>query len=137
MVFSLLLVRQGSATSTVREHLLQAAGDGCWHELFDISAERRDLLHAARGYEADLRARHHVDGLDVGSERPVQLVHLELPLEVGDDAQPLDDRAGLPTAGGVVPKAAGEAHPPRCTPPSRPRAAGHPTARGAPTRRLV
>src|SRR5581483_6985501 len=40
--------------------------------------------------------RHDVHGLDVGREVAVQLVHLELPLEVGDDAQPLDDRLRVP-----------------------------------------
>ena len=66
-----------------------------------VSAERGDLLHAARGDEAELRARHHVDGLDVGRERAVQVVHLELPLEVGDHAQPLHHRLRAPAAGEV------------------------------------
>src|SRR5437763_4013764 len=98
MIFSLLLVGQGSATSTVREHLFQAAGDGLWHELFDISAEGCNLLHPTRRDETHLRARHHVDGLDVRCEVTVQLVHLELPLEVRDDAQALHDRPRVPAA---------------------------------------
>src|SRR5437764_9685171 len=98
MAFSLLLVRQRSATAAVREHLLQARGDGVWHELFDISAERRNLLYAARGDEADLRARHHVDRLDLRGEMAVQLIHLELPLEVRDDPQALDDHLRVPAA---------------------------------------
>ena len=43
-------------------------------------------------------ARHHVDGLDLRREVTVQLVHLELPLEVGDHAQALDDHLRLPAA---------------------------------------
>src|SRR5205085_7444676 len=94
----LLLGVQGSPAPTAGKELPQTARDGRWHQLLDISAEGSDLLHAARRHEADLRARHHVDGLDVGRERAVQLVHLELPLEVGDDAQPLDDHARVPLA---------------------------------------
>src|SRR6266550_4185663 len=48
----------------------------------NLSPERGDLLHATRRDEADLRARHHVDRFDLGRECPVELVHLELPLEV-------------------------------------------------------
>src|SRR4051812_6784912 len=99
MAFSLLLGRQWSAASAVREHLLQAHGDSFWHELFYVSAERRNLLHPAGGDETDLRARHHVDGLDVGREVAVQLVHLELPLEVGHDPQALHDHLRIPAAG--------------------------------------
>ena len=36
---SLLLVGEWSAAAAVREHLLQAAGDGLGHEFLDISAE--------------------------------------------------------------------------------------------------
>src|SRR5437763_11975404 len=96
---SLLLVRQRSAAATVREHLLETPGDGAWHELFDISAEGGNLLHPARRDEADLRARHHVDRLDVRRQVPVQLVPLELPFEVRDDPEALDDRLGVPAAG--------------------------------------
>src|SRR5581483_1053299 len=97
----LLLGAERGPASTVREQLPEAARDGRRHELLDISAERRDLLHAARGDEAHLRARHHVDGLDVGGEGAVELVHLELPLEVRDHPEPLHDHAGLPAAGEV------------------------------------
>src|SRR3954447_20518089 len=97
---SLLLVGQRGAAATVREHLLQAARDGKGNELFDISAERCDLLHPAARNEAHLRAGHHVDGLDLRRERPVQLVHLELVLEVREHPEPLDDHLGLPAAGG-------------------------------------
>src|SRR3954452_3523815 len=94
----LLLVREGGPASTVWEELPQTARDGWRHELLDISAECGDLLHSARGDEADLRARHHVDRLDLRRDRPVELVHLELVLEVGDDAKPLDDHLGVPAA---------------------------------------
>ena len=46
-----------------------------------------------------LRARHQVHGLDVRRELPVQVVHLELPLEVGDRAQALHHRPRAPAAG--------------------------------------
>src|SRR3954469_19816587 len=74
----LLLGVEGGAASAVREELLQAAGHGGGNERAGVAAEGRDLLHAARGHEADLRARHHVDGLDLRCERAVELVHLEL-----------------------------------------------------------
>src|SRR5262249_8318861 len=94
----LLLVGQRRPAPAVREHLLQAPGHEGRDELLDVAAERGDLLDSARGDEADLRARHHVDGLDVRREVPVQLVHLELVLEVGDHPEPLHDRAGVPAA---------------------------------------
>src|SRR4051812_28716092 len=68
---SLLLVGHRGAAAAVREHLFQTARHGLGHELFDISAERRDLLHAGAGHEAHLGAGHHVHGLDLGGERPV------------------------------------------------------------------
>src|SRR5919109_2054045 len=80
----------------LREHLREAARDRLRDELVDRAAERRDLLDAARRDEAELGVRHQVDGLDVGSERAVQVVHLELPLEVGDHAQALDHRLRAP-----------------------------------------
>src|SRR5262249_40746051 len=92
----LLLVQRGPALSA-REEFPQTARDGRWHELFDISAEGRDLLHAARRDEPHLRARHHVHGLDVRRERAVQLIHLELPLEVGDHAEALHDHLRFPS----------------------------------------
>src|SRR5215208_6913716 len=98
LVIRLVLRIFGGSGPAVRKELAEATGDGLWHELIHLSSERRDLLHAARGDEAHLRARHHVDGLDVGRERAVELVHLELVLEVGDHAQALDDHLGVPTA---------------------------------------
>src|SRR6266508_2585229 len=73
----LLLGVDGSSRASPRVQLGEAAGDGGGDELLDVAAEGGDLLHAARGDEAVLRARHHVDGLDLGPERPVQVVHLE------------------------------------------------------------
>src|SRR4051812_1085713 len=86
----------GGPRAAVREKLHEPLGYRPRNQLVDPSAERGDLLHAARRDEADLRARHHVDGLDVGSQRPVQLIHLELPLEVRDDAEPFHDCFRLP-----------------------------------------
>src|SRR5581483_10845443 len=86
------------ARPAVRKELLEPSRDRLGHERGDVAPERGDLLHAARRDEAHVRARHHVDGLDVGREVAVQLVHLELPLEVGDHAQPLHDRLRLPFA---------------------------------------
>src|SRR5580704_2644361 len=97
----LLLVREGGATAAVREHLLQPARDGLRHELFDISTECRNLLDTARRHETDLRTGHHVDRLDLRRKGSVQLVHLELPLEVGDHSQALDNHTGLPAAGEI------------------------------------
>src|SRR5579862_606344 len=92
----LLLVGQWGPAPAVRESLPETARDGFRHELFDISAECGDLLHAARRDEAHLRARHHVHRLDVGREGAIELVHLELPLEVGDHPKPLDDHLRVP-----------------------------------------
>src|SRR5438876_6640317 len=94
---SFLRIFRGSR-SAEREKLAKPLGYAFGHELVHLSAERRDLLYPARGDEADARARHHVDGLDLRRERPVELVHLELPLEVRDDAEALDDRLRLPPA---------------------------------------
>src|SRR5579864_742894 len=84
------------ARTSCREHLLEAAGDRLRDERGDVASERGDLLHAARRDEAHVRARHHVDGLDVRREMAVQLIHLELPLEVRDDPQSLHDRLRVP-----------------------------------------
>src|SRR5262249_2035145 len=73
-------------------------GYGLGDELVHPSSERGDLLYAARRDKAHGGARHHVDRLDLRRERPVELIHLELPLEVRDDAKPLDDRLRLPLA---------------------------------------
>src|SRR5215213_3994312 len=94
----LLLLAERCPASTVREHLLQAPRDRVRNQFLDVSTERRDLLHPARGHEADLRTRHHVDRLDLRREVAVELVHLELPLEIRDDAQALDDHLRFPAA---------------------------------------
>src|SRR5579884_148197 len=88
----------GGSGAAVREDLRESAGDGTGHELGHVAAEGRDLLHTARGDEAHLGARHHVHRLDLGRQRPVELVHLELPLEIRDDPEALDDRLRLPPA---------------------------------------
>src|SRR5438046_10532024 len=67
--------------------LFEPLRDARWNEVGDVAAELCDLLDPARGDEAHLRARHHVDGLDVGGKRAVELVPLALPLEVGADAE--------------------------------------------------
>src|SRR4051794_8259769 len=81
-----------------REELLEALRHRVGHEGGDVAAESGDLLDPARRDEADRRARHHVDRLDVRREMTVQLVHLELPFEVRDHAQALDDRLRVPFA---------------------------------------
>ena len=54
----------------VREELRGSGGPtGSGTSSSHVAAERGDLLDAARGDEAHLRARHHVDRLDVGRER--------------------------------------------------------------------
>src|SRR4051794_60691 len=94
----LLLLAEWCPATPVGEHLLQAPRDRMWDKFLDVSTERRDLLHAARGHEADLRAGHHVDRLDLRREVAVELVHLELPLEIGYDAQALHDHLRVPAA---------------------------------------
>src|SRR5262245_31343318 len=91
---SLLLRADRRAGPTLREELAETPGDSLRHELVDVAPEGGDLLHTARGEEAVLRARHQVHGFDLGGEIPVQVVHLELPLEVGDGPQALHHRAG-------------------------------------------
>src|SRR5919205_2573211 len=88
----------GRPGPSVREEHLEPLRDRRRHELRHVAAERRDLLHAARRDEAHLRARHHVHRLDLRRELAVELVHLELPLEVRDDAQALDDHLRVPLA---------------------------------------
>src|SRR3954453_1875124 len=95
----LLLWTQRGSAAPVRKELPEAHGDRLRHQLFHVSPEDGDLLHAARRDERHLRARHHEHRLDVGREVPVELVHLELPLEVGGDAEALHDRLRLPPAG--------------------------------------
>ena len=80
------------ARATVRIQLCEALRDRGRHELVNPAAERGDLLDPARRDEAVQRARHHVHGLDLRREHAVQVVHLELPLEVGDHAEPLHHR---------------------------------------------
>src|SRR5580765_1929074 len=83
-----------SDRSILRGDTAQRLGDRRGDERVHAAPEHRDLLDSAGGDEAVLRARHHVDGLDPRVERSVEVVHLELPLEVRDDAEALDDRAG-------------------------------------------
>src|SRR4051812_4067717 len=98
---SLLLRAERGAAPSVREELLEALRDRVRDQFVHCSAKGGDLLHAARGHERHLRARHHEDRLDVGREVTVELIHLELPLEVRRDAQALHDRLRLPAAGEV------------------------------------
>src|SRR5919106_341765 len=95
---SLLLRRNRRTALGTRKHLLEAACHLLWNEVLDVAAEGRHLLHAARGEEAVLRARHQVHRLDLGSEVAVEVVHLELPLEIRDRAQALDHRRRAPAA---------------------------------------
>src|SRR4029450_3414174 len=99
MARSLLRGADGSPGPAVGVQLAEPLCHSSRHQAVDVSTERRDLLDSARGDEADLGARHHVHRLDVRGERPVELVHLELPLEVGDHAQALHDHLGVPFAG--------------------------------------
>src|SRR5262249_23961511 len=84
----LLRRRNGRTGRPVGVQLGEPAGNRRRNELVHLASERRDLLDAARGDEAVERARHDVERLDLGREQPVQVVHLELPLEVRDDTQP-------------------------------------------------
>src|SRR4051812_30533710 len=88
----LLLRVDGSAGPASGIELGEACGDVGRDELLHVSPERGDLLHPARGDEAELRAGHDVHGLDVRGKRAVQVVHLELPFEVRDRAQALHHR---------------------------------------------
>src|SRR5688572_26400330 len=90
----LLLRAERPAWTAVRVQLAEALRDGRGHEPLDVAAERRDLLHAARGDERELGARHDVHRLDLGGQQVVEAVHLELPLEVGDHAEALHHRPG-------------------------------------------
>src|SRR5687768_13696730 len=94
----LLLRAQRRPAAPVREHAPEPLGYGFRNQLVHVSTEGGDLLHAAGGDEADLGARHHENRLDFRGERPVQVVHLKLPLEVRDHAQALDDHLRLPAA---------------------------------------
>src|SRR4051812_4276727 len=85
MCLSLLLRAERGAAAAVRIELPKAHGDRLGDQSVHLSPKGRDLLHAGRGNERDLRAGHHEDGLDVGCEMTVELVHLELPLEVRRD----------------------------------------------------
>src|SRR3954452_18139640 len=85
--------------SSARERFLQTSRNRLGHEIRDVTPEGGDLLDSARGEKTVLRRCHEVDGLDVGVQLPVELVHLQFVLEIGDRAQSLDDRAGSPLAG--------------------------------------
>src|SRR5262245_31094639 len=95
---SLLLGAYGSAGFRLREQLPEPLRDGCGNEGINVSTKGRDLLHARGRDEAELRIGYQVGRLDLRRERPVEMVHLELPLEVGDRAQPLDHRSGAVAA---------------------------------------
>src|ERR671919_1422332 len=96
---SLLLRTDGRAGPALREELPESPRHGLRNEVVHVAPEGRHLLDAARGEEAVLRARHEVHRLDLGGEIPVQMVHLELPLEVGDRPQALHHRARAEAAG--------------------------------------
>src|SRR6266508_6580328 len=96
---SLLLRRYGCTTLRSREHLLEAACDRLRNEITHASSEGRDLLDPARGEEAVLRARHQIHRLDLRGEVPVQVVHLEFPLEIRDRAEAFDHGLRAPAAG--------------------------------------
>src|SRR3954470_23062241 len=66
----------GRSRASLGEQLAEALGNRLRDELVHLPAERGDLLDAARGDEAVLRARHDVHRLDVRRERAVQVVHL-------------------------------------------------------------
>src|SRR3954462_9460131 len=76
------------------QRFLQAAGHLFRYESRDVAAEGGDLLDSAGGQKTVLRARHQVDGLHVGGQRAVELVHLQLVLEIRDRSQSLDDGLG-------------------------------------------
>src|ERR1700756_3924796 len=76
------------------ELFLQASRHAFGHEAFNGSTERGELLDATGAEETVLRAGHQVEGVDVRRLHAVELAHLQLVLEVGDRAQPLDDRPG-------------------------------------------
>src|SRR6476661_6622614 len=44
---------------------------------------------------------HHVERFDLRAQSAIEVVHLELPLEIADGAQPLDDHTGTVLAGEV------------------------------------
>src|SRR5262245_58776777 len=65
-----------SAVPSARCTLAQRGGHRGRHEIADVAAERRHLLHAGGREEAVVGRREHVHRLDVGGELAVQLVHL-------------------------------------------------------------
>src|ERR1044072_7245862 len=85
--------------SSARQRFLQTLRDRLGDEIGDIASECGDLLHAARGEKTVLRRGHQVDGLYVGRELTVELVHLQLVLEVGDRSQSFHDRPRAALAG--------------------------------------
>src|SRR6476469_3875521 len=95
-----LRILRGSPPTTGKE-LGEPPCYGLRDELVHFPAEGRDLLYSARGDEAHCRAGHHVDGLDLGGQGAVQLVHLKLPFEVRDDPEALDDHLRVPLVGEV------------------------------------
>src|SRR4051794_18048736 len=82
-----------SSHSFPGELFLQPLRDAGWDQVVDRAAEGGELLDPAGAEETVLRARHQVERVDVRRLAPVELVHLELVLEIGDRAQALHDRA--------------------------------------------
>src|SRR4051812_25483656 len=78
------------------EPALERARHDGRNELLDGTAERGDLLDAARGDEAVLRGRRDPERLDLRRLHPVEVAHLELPLVVGDGAETLHERHCAP-----------------------------------------
>src|SRR5690606_35588303 len=66
-----------------------------------VSAEARDLLHAAAGDVRPARGRHDEGSFDLGVQLPVEVGHLQLVLEVGDRPQAFDDHFGTDLLGVV------------------------------------
>src|SRR3954454_6237864 len=84
--------------SSAGQGFLQRPGHVWGNEIRDVAPERGQLLYAAGRQETVLGAGHDEDRLDVGRLQAVELVHLLLVLEIGDRAQPLDDRGGADAA---------------------------------------
>src|SRR5919198_6167252 len=95
---SLLLRRHGRAALRLRKHLPKTPGDRFGDQLVDAAPERGHFFHAARREKAVLRARHQIHRLDFRSEVPVEVMHLEFPLEIRDGAQALHHRLRPPAA---------------------------------------
>src|SRR4051794_10136066 len=77
----------------------EGADDRFRDKLGHGAAELGDLPNTARRDERVGWRAHQVDRLDVGGESLVQVIHLELPLEVGDRTQTFHERARALVAG--------------------------------------